>query len=181
MLKAASFDFFLLSIFLTLNAQTLTYEAQFKRLMSEPNEIVSAFVIYPWIYGPLQSLAFWHREILNSAMIPSRPRQAIKHRDRRFCLYSSVIKRRRSSLRVLLQNGADTTGEQSKPGSQSANEAPYFRAPITTPATNADNFRVPRCLQNAGPDPATTRRNSRPGQRGPRDTRHSGYGTISVA
>ena len=45
MLKVASM-WFLLNMSLAPDARTFPY-AQFKRLMSEPNEIASAFVIYP--------------------------------------------------------------------------------------------------------------------------------------
>ena len=56
MLKVASLGIFLLSISVALNAQTFSYEPQFKRLMSEPKEIVSALVIYPWRDGNPASL-----------------------------------------------------------------------------------------------------------------------------
>jgi carboxyl-terminal processing protease len=55
MFKVASMGF-LLSMCVTLNAQTFSYEAQFKRLMGEPKEIVSALVIYPWRDGKPEPL-----------------------------------------------------------------------------------------------------------------------------
>ena len=41
----------------TAHAQTFPYEAQFRRLMGEPNETVSAFVMYPWQDNVQVSLA----------------------------------------------------------------------------------------------------------------------------
>jgi len=54
MFKVASMGF-LLSMCVTLNAQTSPWEAQFKRLMDQPREVVSAFVIYPWRDGKPES------------------------------------------------------------------------------------------------------------------------------
>ena len=39
---------FFLSMAHTAHAQAFPYEAQFRRLMGEPNETVSALVMYPW-------------------------------------------------------------------------------------------------------------------------------------
>jgi carboxyl-terminal processing protease len=55
MLEAVSIAL-LLSMLLDPNAQAFPYETQFKRLMNEPNEIVSAFAIYPWREGNPGSL-----------------------------------------------------------------------------------------------------------------------------
>lgn len=55
MFKAAAVGFlFIMPV--ALSAQTFSYEAQFKRLMSEPKEMVSAFVTYPWRDGNPASL-----------------------------------------------------------------------------------------------------------------------------
>lgn len=55
MFKAAAAGFLFITP-VSLHAQTFSYEPQFKRLMSEPKEIVSALVIYPWRDGNPASL-----------------------------------------------------------------------------------------------------------------------------
>ena len=55
-MKSALMIFFL-SMAHTAHAQTFPYEAQFRRLMGEPNETVSAFVMYPWQDNVQVSLA----------------------------------------------------------------------------------------------------------------------------
>ena len=55
-MKSALMIFFL-SMAHTTHAQTFPYEAQFRCLMGEPNETVSAFVMYPWQDNVQVSLA----------------------------------------------------------------------------------------------------------------------------
>jgi C-terminal processing protease CtpA/Prc len=55
-MKSALMIFFL-SMAHTAYAQTFPYEAQFRRLMGEPKEMVSAFIMYPWQDNVQVSLA----------------------------------------------------------------------------------------------------------------------------
>jgi carboxyl-terminal processing protease len=54
-MKSATIIFFL-NMAATARAQTFPYEPQFRHLMGEPNETVSALVIYPWKSNPQVSI-----------------------------------------------------------------------------------------------------------------------------
>jgi hypothetical protein len=54
-MKSATIIFFL-NMASTAHAQTSPYKAQFRHLMGEPNEIVSALVNYPWKDNPQVSV-----------------------------------------------------------------------------------------------------------------------------